>query len=309
MAENRAAFILRRRRSLGFSKCRWLRTTLSVPSRSIFFFNRRRAFSTGSPFFSLISVKSIHILSADLGTRAGLDWPGRSSSVELERLFSGGACVNAQNCQIARQIRTSHPACPSVDRGDGIGHFPAIGQQDRGRAGLALAVLPNESKLRSRSSVKTFFVRLGVIWLMAYQLACLTLPYFKHRLASRLEIEYAFNPAPSVKAALDREFDRTAEYQTRRDVAMVVSFLALDAMVLFLFWNGGNTRTGALFETLAFWDKAARESGRCEGAALWSVMAGAGGCSWQRWPFWHFPGGDCRACPRTRNNPYAPTAR
>src|SRR5271165_3577089 len=67
MAENRAAFILRRLRSLGFSKCRWLRTTFNVPSRSIFFFNRRRAFSTGSPFFSLISVNSIHFLSRDLG--------------------------------------------------------------------------------------------------------------------------------------------------------------------------------------------------------------------------------------------------
>src|SRR5712671_297031 len=63
MAENRAAFSLRRRRSLGFSKCRWLRATLRVPSRSTFFFNRRRAFSTGSPFLSLISVKSIHFLS------------------------------------------------------------------------------------------------------------------------------------------------------------------------------------------------------------------------------------------------------
>src|SRR5580700_10948896 len=71
MAEKRAAFILRRRRSLGFSKCRWLRTVLSVPSRSIFFFNRRRAFSTGSPFFSLISVNPIHFLSADFGA-AGL---------------------------------------------------------------------------------------------------------------------------------------------------------------------------------------------------------------------------------------------
>src|SRR5262249_53884344 len=57
MAEKRAAFSLRRRRSLGFSKCRWLRTTLRVPSRSIFFFKRRRAFSTDSPFLSLISVK------------------------------------------------------------------------------------------------------------------------------------------------------------------------------------------------------------------------------------------------------------
>src|SRR6516162_6080164 len=58
MAENRAAFSLRRRFSLGFSKCRWLRTTFKVPSRSIFFFNRRRAFSTDSPFFNLISVKT-----------------------------------------------------------------------------------------------------------------------------------------------------------------------------------------------------------------------------------------------------------
>ena len=63
MAENRAAFSLRRRRSLGFSKCRWLRTSFSVPSRSIFFFNRRNARSTDSPFFSLISVNSTHILS------------------------------------------------------------------------------------------------------------------------------------------------------------------------------------------------------------------------------------------------------
>src|ERR1022692_3576317 len=71
MAEKRAAFSLRRRFSLGFSKCRWLRTTLSVPSRSIFFFNRRNALSTGSPFLSLISVKLIHFLSRRLG-RHGL---------------------------------------------------------------------------------------------------------------------------------------------------------------------------------------------------------------------------------------------
>jgi len=61
MAEKRAAFIFRRRRSLGFSKCRWLRTSFKVPSRSIFFFNRRNALSTGSPFFSLISVKKFSL--------------------------------------------------------------------------------------------------------------------------------------------------------------------------------------------------------------------------------------------------------
>jgi hypothetical protein len=33
-----------------------------VPSRSIFFLRRRNALSTGSPFFSLISVNPIHFL-------------------------------------------------------------------------------------------------------------------------------------------------------------------------------------------------------------------------------------------------------
>src|SRR6185312_8079624 len=63
MAENRAIFSLRRRLALGFSKRRLSRTALSVPSRSIFFFNRRNARSTGSPFFNLISVKTTHFLS------------------------------------------------------------------------------------------------------------------------------------------------------------------------------------------------------------------------------------------------------
>jgi hypothetical protein len=63
MAENRATFSLRRRFALGFSKRRLSRTAWRVPSRSIFFFNRRNARSTGSPFFNLISVKIIHFLS------------------------------------------------------------------------------------------------------------------------------------------------------------------------------------------------------------------------------------------------------
>src|ERR1700691_1057031 len=95
IAEKRAAFILRRRRSLGFSKCRWLRTVLSVPSRSIFFFNRRRAFSTGSPFFSLISVKSIHFLSIDLGTSCP-EYRLPPSSVRGRSVFSPRIDVNRQ---------------------------------------------------------------------------------------------------------------------------------------------------------------------------------------------------------------------
>jgi hypothetical protein len=81
MAENRAAFSLRRRRSLGFSKCRWLRTSFKVPSRSIFFFNRRSARSTDSPFLSLISVNSTHFLS---GTEHGQDRPTRSARLVVK---------------------------------------------------------------------------------------------------------------------------------------------------------------------------------------------------------------------------------
>src|SRR5215471_5555182 len=96
MAENRAAFSLRRRRSLGFSKCRWLRTIFSVPSRSIFFFNRRSAFSTDSPFFSLISVKLIHFLSERPGDAAATMTAGPLRS-GLKRVFSGKEMSTGKN--------------------------------------------------------------------------------------------------------------------------------------------------------------------------------------------------------------------
>src|SRR6266849_4419923 len=96
MAEKRAAFILRRLRSLGFSKCRWLRTSLSVPSRSIFFFNRRSALSTDSPFFNLISVRSIHFLSGTLEP-TGQPSPVCRSSLTPENNFRSGGCQPAKN--------------------------------------------------------------------------------------------------------------------------------------------------------------------------------------------------------------------
>src|SRR5882724_10519945 len=113
MAENRAAFSLRRRRSLGFSKCRWLRTTLRVPSRSIFFFNRRRAFSTGSPFLSLISVKTIHFLSRTLES-SGPERPVRSRKSGAEGIFRAPG-VNRQkpvnrDDSGAAELPAVHPA-------------------------------------------------------------------------------------------------------------------------------------------------------------------------------------------------------
>ena len=90
MAEKRAAFIFLRLRSLGFSKCRWLRTSFKVPSRSIFFFSRRNALSTGSPFFSLISVKNSHFLSKFVfPSWIHLKWP--------VKMQPSGVYVNEQN--------------------------------------------------------------------------------------------------------------------------------------------------------------------------------------------------------------------
>src|SRR5260221_11035920 len=94
MAEKRATFILRRLRSLGFSKVRLARTVLSVPSRSTFFLRRRRAFSTGSPFFCLISVKFSHILSN--GLRNSTDKAHLVQSSRTERLFFPAPGVHLQ---------------------------------------------------------------------------------------------------------------------------------------------------------------------------------------------------------------------
>src|ERR1017187_7535102 len=48
-----------------------MRTTLSVPSRSTFFFSRRNARSTGSPFFNLISVNALTSFRGRVTTATG----------------------------------------------------------------------------------------------------------------------------------------------------------------------------------------------------------------------------------------------
>ena len=96
MAVNFATLSLRRFFSLGFSKRRWLRTSFRVPSRSIFFFNRRSAFSTGSPFLSLISVKTVSLPSQSAAR--GLNWR-TASPVRVRRRQSSSlpSPVNRQN--------------------------------------------------------------------------------------------------------------------------------------------------------------------------------------------------------------------
>src|SRR6185436_4595773 len=105
MAEKRAAFIFRRLRSLGFSKCRWLRTSFSVPSRSSFFFNRRNALSTDSPFFSLISVNLSH---SSLFHRAL--WPLVQGTLSLGFL---GVAVKGGFPDLARQPEGAQGFRPS----------------------------------------------------------------------------------------------------------------------------------------------------------------------------------------------------
>lgn len=102
MAENRAAFSLRRRRSLGFSKCRRVRATFKVPSRSTFFFSRRNARSTGSLFLSLISVKTLSHPLQGLLDSSGLD--GRRSS--LVRAFKVFFSCSLSIGKSARHHRT-----------------------------------------------------------------------------------------------------------------------------------------------------------------------------------------------------------
>jgi hypothetical protein len=95
MAENLAIFIFRRRLSLGFSKCRWLRTSFRVPSRSMRFFNRRKAFSTGSPFFNLISVNPSSLPLRNPDAAQSIAW--RHLSSQAVTLILGHKRVNVQN--------------------------------------------------------------------------------------------------------------------------------------------------------------------------------------------------------------------
>jgi hypothetical protein len=100
MAEKRAAFSFRRRFSLGFSKCRWLRTVRKVPSRSSFFLSRRKAFSTDSPFLSLISVKTRSHPLQRLGIRRPTGPALLFSQAEEPKV--GSMNVNGQNHEKTR---------------------------------------------------------------------------------------------------------------------------------------------------------------------------------------------------------------
>ena len=154
MALKRATFSLRRRRSLGFSKWRWARTSLSVPSRSIFFFNRRRARSTDSPFFSLISVNSNSLplwdvqWSGTIPTRDGLPLRQGVKTRECQtRVSTGkngrnGPEFRADIHSGGRALRPSDPDLPgrrrgSLEEGRGAPRGGCPRRKDLGSRGLS----------------------------------------------------------------------------------------------------------------------------------------------------------------------------
>jgi hypothetical protein len=91
--------------------------------------------------------------------------------------------------------------------------------------------------------VKTIFIRLGIVWLMAGQILLVCWPHLRPRQPSDTEREYARDPAsPQAKTAMEHEFDRMAEYETKRDIALISMLLAGDAVIIFAFWSFGAGR-------------------------------------------------------------------
>jgi len=85
---NRAAFSFLRRFALGFSKRRCKRTCTRVCSRSSFFFRRRNALSTGSPFLRCTSDIATFGLNPEFGRTRRERWgalkAGQSQSNYME---------------------------------------------------------------------------------------------------------------------------------------------------------------------------------------------------------------------------------
>ena len=156
MAENRATFSLRRRFSLGFSKCRWPRTTRNVPSRSTFFFSRRNARSTGSPFFSLISVNALTSFPGRDKNTLIYCFNGPAGSKMNEKSTVSASDVNEQKSPIPDQsancgrkpLREPLPDCvEGINRGPG--ESPGHKRQSLRRTGSGRKLLKRRPERRA----------------------------------------------------------------------------------------------------------------------------------------------------------------
>jgi hypothetical protein len=86
-----------------------------------------------------------------------------------------------------------------------------------------------------------------VIFIALPLLASLFVPAGQPRYRIRERIEamkaYTLNPSATTKAALDDEFARLHHHEKKFDIVVPLSLLALDVVVVYLFWNYGAKKT------------------------------------------------------------------
>jgi hypothetical protein len=92
------------------------------------------------------------------------------------------------------------------------------------------------------TAVKMMFARLLIVWLVVGQVFFVFMSHFKSGPPSLLELDYARHPSPASQAALERELNRVTDYETKRTIGMVTLLLAVDGLIIGLFWNFGANR-------------------------------------------------------------------
>lgn len=98
--------------------------------------------------------------------------------------------------------------------------------------------------------LKTIIARLALLWILVAQMVYVSLSAASGpNSLSRLEANYAFAPSADRKAALDREFERVASYESHRAIARYTLLLAIDVALIALFWNFGMKRQAAAVST------------------------------------------------------------
>jgi len=86
---------------------------------------------------------------------------------------------------------------------------------------------------------KTILARVALLWILIAQMVYVCLGARTTKTLSRLEANYAFAPSADHKRALDDEFERTASYESRRALVRFSILLAVDSLLIALFWNYG----------------------------------------------------------------------
>jgi hypothetical protein len=86
------------------------------------------------------------------------------------------------------------------------------------------------------------FARLLIVWLIVGQAIYVCWPHFTSRPPSLLELEYAHNPSPANQAALEKELNRVADFESKRAIGLITLLLAVDGVIIGFLWNFGAKR-------------------------------------------------------------------